>query len=86
MSAHVDDFFWSGTAKFKSSVITQLTKTFNICSENQETFKYLGIQVNQLNEQIIINQKAYEDTIEFVELEGDRNTFRAVTKKEQGDI
>ena len=47
MSAHVDDFFWAGTDQFKTMVIQKLTKQFQISCENQETFRYLGINVKQ---------------------------------------
>ena len=86
MSAHVDDFFGAGTDLFKASVIKKMIETFNISRENQINFKYLGLQVNQLNEKICLNQSVYEEGIETIQLEGTNDSIRKLTKNEQDNL
>ena len=37
--SHVDDFFWAGTEKFRTTVIEKIRSTFKISSENSILFK-----------------------------------------------
>ena len=86
MSAHVDDFFWAGTDQFKTMVIQKLTKQFQISCENQETFRYLGINVKQQNNKIYIDQEAYAETIEMVNIQGESSLNRELTTLEHENL
>ena len=56
LAAHVDDFFWAGTHSFKDEVLQKLTETFWVSSEGKDNLKYLGIQVKQDGNKIVMNQ------------------------------
>ena len=43
----VDDFFWGGSARLKSSVIDRLKEAFQISQESHYNFIYVGHQVSQ---------------------------------------
>ena len=86
MSAHVDDFFWAGTNHFKLSIVERLKSTFKISSEQQDSFKYLGIEVSQLNDSICLNQRVYEESLEIISLEGRADRNRALTKNEKDNM
>ena len=86
MSAHVDDFFWAGTNLFESEVLSKLTATFKISNESQNSFKYLGIQVNQDNQRITLNQDTYESDLQLIKLEGSNDPKRDLTKGEQASL
>lgn len=70
--AHVDDFLWSGTERFKVNVIERLKKTFKISEENSSAFKYVGIEVFQDSQGVYINQKSYTDELHEVEIDSSR--------------
>ena len=83
LSAHVDDFFWAGTKMFKEEILEKLTKTFKISSESQDSFKYLGIQVKQDGNKIILNQEAYAKDLKPIVKEDNPDPTREVTKAER---
>ena len=83
LSAHVDDFFWAGTKMFKEEILEKLTKTFKISSESQDSFKYLGIQVKQDGNKIILNQEAYAKDLKPIVKEVNPDPTREVTKAER---
>ena len=74
LMSHVDDFLWSGTEMFKTSVIDRIRKTFQISSENSTLFKYVGLQIQQCEEGIYITQKEYANEIEEIEIAASRKT------------
>ena len=55
MTSHVDDFFYAGTGKFQKKVIDNIKSTFKISSEQKGNFRYLGIQVTQSRDNIILD-------------------------------
>ena len=58
-AVHVDDFFWSGSAKFEKNVINRLRSTFKIVTKEEKVFKYIGIEVHHNKEVIEIGQNTY---------------------------
>lgn len=60
---HVDDFLWAGTEEFVSEVIIPLRSVFKISKEYDRAFKYIGIDLVQTQNEIVINQKKYIDSI-----------------------
>ena len=59
IAVHVDDFLWSGNAEFQSTIIPKLRKTFTIGKEESKCFKYLGLNITQVSEQIKFDQEDY---------------------------
>ena len=58
-AVHVDDFFWSGSAKFEKNVINRLRSTFKIVTEEEKVLKYIGIEVHYNKEVIETGQNTY---------------------------
>ena len=56
---HVDDFLWGGTSKFEDIVIHQVRKTFFVGDQSNNAFKYVGLEVMQNGDGIMINQNKY---------------------------
>ena len=71
--AHVDDFFWAGTENFKNKVIENIKDTFKISTECSNKFKYCGIEIEQNENGIYIDQNKYILTkLEEIKIPHDR--------------
>ena len=68
----VDDLIHAGTTYFTTTIITQLKTTFLFGSEQQGIFKYIGINLTQINYEIFINQNQYSKNICEIEITADR--------------
>ena len=66
LMSHVDDFFWAGTQAFESLAINKIKDVFKISSENSSLFKYLGLDIQQTQNGVIINQNKYAKDIEEI--------------------
>lgn len=60
---HVDDFLVGGDETFKTAVINQLVRKFQIRCREQDEFKYIGWSISQDQSGIHIDQNSYKDTI-----------------------
>ena len=69
---HVDDFFWGGSARFKSSVIDRLKEVFQNSQESHYNFIYVGLQVSQHQDGIKMDQCAYISEMEVMEIDRER--------------
>ena len=86
LAAHVDDFFWAGTHSFKDEVLQKLTETFRVSSEGKDNLKYLGIQVKQDGNKIVMNQDAYTKDLEPIIIESRNDTSRELLKEEKSKL
>lgn len=90
---HVDDVLHgSGTDEFKEKVLLPLKKRFQFGKEEKEEFRYVGMQVKQKKDGIVVNQDHYiemmdvpdviltEDNSEVLEEEG-QTDFRGLVGK-----
>ena len=59
LCCHVDDFVWSGSVNFEKQIINVLKETFSESSQESETFKYLGLYIDQKNDVIMLHQIPY---------------------------
>ena len=64
----MDNFFWGGSARFKSSVI----EVFQISQESHYNFTYVGLQVNQHQDCIEMHQCIYISDMEVMEVDKER--------------
>ncbi|CAF2215336.1 unnamed protein product [Rotaria magnacalcarata] len=64
ISTHVDDFCWGGTDLFVEKVISVIRETFDIGKEEASIFKYVGLNLDQKENNIDIDQKAYISDIQ----------------------
>ena len=84
MMSHVDDFLWAGAQCFQSNVISKIKQIFQVSSENSSLFKYLGIDIQQTSNGIIINQINYAKEIEEIQIDSSRlaNPDDSLTEQE----
>ena len=66
LTSHVDDFAYCGTTDFLESVVDKVKETFKISSQEQGSFKYLGLNVIQSEHCISIDQEKYIDSLQPV--------------------
>ena len=66
--SHVDDFVWSGTERFRMSVIERIKTIFKISEENTEAFKYVGIEIYQDDQGIHVDQKKYTEELQEIKI------------------
>ena len=63
ISCHVDDFFWGGAKSFEISVIDVLKKSFVTSQEELRNFKYVGLNIEQRQGCIYLDQLMYTDRL-----------------------
>ena len=61
---HVDDFLWGGTTTFENLVIDQVRRQFHVGSQCNTIFKYVGLDVNQNENKIMLNQNKYYNMLD----------------------
>ena len=63
LCAHVDDFCYGGTEGFLKEVIGKLKERLKVGEQESESFKYIGVKIEQDSDSIRINQRQYIETI-----------------------
>ena len=82
---HVDDFLWGGTSDFEREVIDQIKEEFKIGSQESGFFKYIGLDVKQTEEGIVLSQKSYLDTIDSIPVPKMKSKAPSILCKEDSD-
>ena len=59
LACDVDDNIFGGSDLFDEKVINKLKEKFQIRQEENQAFKYIGLEVKQTNQEIIIQQTKY---------------------------
>lgn len=67
MCTHVDDFCYGGDNEFQEEIIKQLKEKIKVGSEEIINFKYIGIRVEQMEEDILLDQTHYVKQIDCPE-------------------
>ena len=71
---YVDDILWGGNRKFRLQVIEELKLTFEVSSEQESAFQYLGINISQAKDGMIrLDQKSYIDNLKAIPLTNERS-------------
>ena len=63
LCSHVDDFCYGGTESFLSGTIGELRNKLKVGEQESKSFKYIGVVVDQKENQICINQWNYIESI-----------------------
>ena len=86
--SHVDDFVYCGTVVWHKKVIHSLFKTFDIRETHRGSFKYIGLNVIQTNEGIIIDQQVYVDELESIDITAERakQRYAPLTSEEKAKL
>ena len=64
---HVDDFLWAGSDRFKQDVILPLRMKFHCGKELDCSFRYIGLNIEQTDGKIYLNQKDNTEEIKQVD-------------------
>ena len=89
MPCHVDDILWTGTEKFKKSVINKLKETFVMGTTGFKAFEYVGIELKQnADMSIVLSQTSYADTLQPIEISPGRKSEKSapLTKSETTEL
>ena len=76
MEVHVDDLLWAGTDSFCEAVVKPFCSHFQIGSESTCRFPYLGLQLEQHDHGITVNQSNYIEGIEQITLSNSRKSCK----------
>ena len=63
---HVDDFLWTGSKMIKSMVIDQVTQKFRCGKDMDNTFRYIGLNIEQNENEIHLQQHEYTEELKQV--------------------
>ena len=66
--AHVDDFLFGGSQLFTKNIVEALGQVFTIGTHYSKAFKYLGLNLNQDDKEICIDQTAYITTLKPLDI------------------
>ncbi|VDI58471.1 Hypothetical predicted protein [Mytilus galloprovincialis] len=83
LAVHVDDFLWAGSSTFEKSVVSRIRDMFKVGKESCESFKYLGLDLSQENETIVLSQQDYVRMLKTVLIDKDRVKTSPLSSSEQ---
>ena len=63
---------WASVADFENDIVNNLRLTFKIGKKETESFKYIGLGINQCEDDIIIDQKSYINHLKLIDVSPDR--------------
>ena len=72
LACHVDDVNYTGTNKWNKTVIKAVKEKFNISSEAEGSYKYIGLNILQGRHAITIDQSTYITSLEEIPLSKER--------------
>ena len=74
MTIHVDDFIYCGTDKFIDHLHKCIFSKFNVGSQTESCFQYLGMQISQSPEshEVVISQNKYTDSLQTIQISDKR--------------
>ena len=86
--SHVDDLNYTGTDKWQQDVLNVIKGKFKISAEAESHFMYLGLNVNQGDEEITIDQKHYIEKLQEIPLSAERKKMNdePATKEEKSNL
>ena len=76
MMIHVDDILFFGSKRFVREVIEPFKTKFQISREEERAFKYLGVELKQHDDHVILNQREYLESMKVELLSKDSMTDR----------
>ena len=60
---HVDDFLWAGTQWFENTIVGTIRKHFKIKEQDCNYFKYIGMNIEQGEDGVVVHQDDYCKTL-----------------------
>ena len=69
LCCYVDNFAWGSPINFEKQIINVLKETFSVSSQESETFKCLGLYIDQKNNVITLQQILYINELKKCDIE-----------------
>ena len=83
LTCFVDDMIYGGTNEFDKTINVSMRKIFNIGTENDKSFNYVGIGINQDDDgSITIDQQHYIASLNPLKIDSSSTNDTPVTKEE----
>ena len=76
LCCHVDDIIYGGSTEFIDQVIKPIKSKFQISSESQNAFKYIGLNIKQSENLITLDQNDYIQTIKSIDINTERKRMK----------
>ena len=76
LCCHVDDFAWGGSINYEKQIINVLKETFSESSQESETFKYIGLYIDQKNDVISLHQIPYINELKECDIDKSRKELQ----------
>ena len=73
LAAHVDDFLYCGSKMFMQNVITVIKNKFQISKEATDSFRHLGLEIEQKSGFIILHQHKYIQEIQQIVIDSKKS-------------
>ena len=85
--SHIDDFLHAGTDDFEEQAITPLVQSFSAGRAEEKEFSYVGFQITQTEEGIVMDQDPYISSLEAPQwsVEALKDKKRDLSRSEQTD-
>ena len=72
MTIHVDDLIHCGTDEWEKSVLKKVKEEFKISKTGIQNFRYIGLEIEQNESDIFVNQQPYIMQLEEIKIDADR--------------
>ena len=86
IALHVDDFFHCGDKVFQDQVIQPLKDEYEISKEAERKFSYIGLEIQQNDDEIILNQESYIADLKMIDVKGLHNKNEILTGKKSEEL
>jgi hypothetical protein len=88
LACHVDDMNYTGSDLWNETVVKAVKEKFNISSEAEGSFKYIGLNILQGKNAITIDQNTYITSLEEIPISKDRSKQKndTLTKDEKSKL
>ena len=86
--SHVDDFIFAGVDRWREEVIGEIRRKFNISSEEQGSFRFLGLNIRQYERTVYVDQRHYIDQLKEIPIDNARKkqTQEELSKEERSSL
>ena len=76
MALHVDDFEFCGTTEWQKRVVGSICAMFRISAYHKGTFKYVGLNIAQTKDAVMVDQHQYVEKIKELPIDPQRRKER----------
>ena len=76
---YVDDFLWTGNSNFKDIVIGKIYQKYTIGSQLENGFQYVGVRIQSIQRELIVDQFSYANAIDEIPLSYPRSSAQSQT-------